>query len=168
MPRPTLQSGPAAPEKLSAQADWYFSFWRAPELIGTVKVSYSNRMRVTLGRACPERGYIHLNARLRELDPALIDEVVCHEAAHILVYHRYGRSARPHGAEWAALLRQAGYRPRTRMPIAVPGVASIRRRYAHRCPVCRTVRFAKRPVTNWRCATCIDAGLSGQLIIEAL
>jgi len=31
-------------------------------------------------------------------------EVVCHEAAHRVVWDRYGRAARPHGAEWRALV----------------------------------------------------------------
>jgi ribosomal protein L37AE/L43A len=34
----------------------------------------------------------------------------------------------------------------------------------HTCPVCHSRRFARRVMRAWRCRTCVDAGLSGELI----
>jgi ribosomal protein L37AE/L43A len=37
----------------------------------------------------------------------------------------------------------------------------------HRCPVCHSVRRAKRPVQQWRCRSCHEAGLNGCLEITS-
>ncbi len=99
--------------------------------------------------------------------------VLCHEAAHIAAYHLYGRNARPHGAEWAALVRAAGFSPASSFHSSQPTEreAALRRRprhpstrlVAHVCPVCQTERLARRVVRGWRCAECVAAGLDGHL-----
>jgi hypothetical protein len=35
--------------------------------------------------------------------------------------------------------------------------------WEHRCPVCRTARYARRRTPAWRCAECLDNGLAGEL-----
>ena len=64
-----------------------------------------------------QRGKIAGSARLLEnvikLNPTLyhynqsyfLEQVIAHELAHILVYQKYGRSAKPHGAEWQHIMQ---------------------------------------------------------------
>jgi len=97
-------------------------------------------------------------------------EVLCHEAAHLAVHVLHGLKARPHGAEWARLMRIAGFEPRVRFDPArlTSGLRSWVRAgtaYDHRCPVCGASRMAGRPVRNWHCRRCADAGLGGVLEI---
>jgi predicted SprT family Zn-dependent metalloprotease len=39
----------------------------------------------------------------------ILEEVLCHELAHVAVYRLHGRSVRPHGPEWKRLVRQVGF-----------------------------------------------------------
>ena len=68
-------------------------------------------------------------------------------------------------------MRAAGYEPKTKLP-APPGAPRHTKRkslslylYVHRCPVCQLSKTARRVVRRWRCAACLDAGLSGELVI---
>ena len=103
--------------------------------------------------------------------PRFAVEVLCHELAHVAAYELHGRRHRPHGPEWAALMQAAGFEPRARARLThdVSALLVAPRRgsqYEHRCPVCRAVRFARRPVRQWRCVACITAGLDGHLLIS--
>jgi predicted SprT family Zn-dependent metalloprotease len=99
--------------------------------------------------------------------------VVCHELAHLAARERHGDRIHPHGPEWKALMRAAGYAPRVRMPAPpnapTPQLRRPRRRrrylYLHHCRRCRLSRTAKRSVPRWRCAACLTAGLDGILDI---
>ncbi|MCK5800636.1 MAG: hypothetical protein KAI47_25785, partial [Deltaproteobacteria bacterium] len=91
--------------------------------------------------------------------------------AHIAVYELYDDGYKPHGSEWQALVRQAGFEPMVRMTVDAlrpkpsrPGVTVL---YDHRCAVCGYSRSAKRPVTRWRCPECRAAGLEGELEITS-
>jgi hypothetical protein len=73
-------------------------------------------------------------------------------------------------AEWRALVHAAGFEPRVRALILAsapprqvgsPPLLPIE----HRCPVCQFVRYARRPVSVWRCAACRAGGGSGELTI---
>jgi hypothetical protein len=44
----------------------------------------------------------------------LLEEVLCHELAHVAVYRLHGRAVRPHGPEWKGLVAAAGFKPRAR------------------------------------------------------
>jgi hypothetical protein len=46
----------------------------------------------------------------------LLQEVLCHEMAHLATRELHGRNVRPHGPEWKALMTSAGFEPRTRLP----------------------------------------------------
>lgn len=156
----------------SLVASWA-ELWETPGLEDAVAVTFSHRLRRSLGRCRPAAGRVTLSADLRDGPAERLAEVLCHEVAHVAVYHKYGRAARPHGPEWRRLVAATGHEPRVRevaselgsgMPTASPHPPA-RLAYEHRCPVCQTVRFARRPVSRWRCAECLDAGLDGVMVI---
>ena len=138
-----------------------------------VSIGFSTRMTSSLGRCYPASRRIHLASWLADADPRLLAEVLCHELAHQVVHDRHGRRARPHGREWRALMRAAGFEPRTRMPLP-QGVSLPRRRarrrlprpWVHSCPICLAERRAARPMRQWRCAVCVEQGRPGTLQIE--
>ncbi len=104
-----------------------------------------------------------------DLSTELRDEIVCHEAAHLVVFERHGRGGRPHGREWQELMRRVGLAPRVRIQLAPDDAArsvraaSPRVQFEHRCPVCQMSRLARRPMSRWRCRACVRAGRSGRL-----
>lgn len=141
--------------------------WRVPSLVDTT-VEWSHRLTRSLGLAFPERMLIRLDVRLR--DPryaSTLQEVLCHELAHLAVYVLHGRDAAMHGLEWRRLIEVAGNEPR--MGIHIPELVSRNSafvRYEHFCPKCHAKRFAKRRQTTWRCVACRRLGLEGLLIIR--
>ncbi|HET7314302.1 SprT-like domain-containing protein [Salinisphaera sp.] len=55
------------------------------------------------------RCHIRLNAELlASHSREMLDQTVPHEVAHVAVYRLHGRRARPHGAEWKALMHAFG------------------------------------------------------------
>ena len=119
---------------------------------------------------------VRLASALRDGPRAAVAEVLCHEVAHVAAYRIHRRRIRPHGSEWAELVRRAGFTPRTKFDpkdwpeLRLPKAPRRRRRaaavvYLHRCPVCQAARVARRPVRRWCCAACVDAGLTGELVI---
>ena len=146
------------------------ALWDVPDLEQGVSISFSTRLRKSLGRCRPSTGRVTLRADLRHGDPERLAEVLCHEIAHVAVFRLHGPTAAPHGAEWRELVSRAGFAPRVkameiapaRTPLSEPTAILP---YEHRCPVCQSVRYARRPVPRWRCAECLDAGLRGELVI---
>lgn len=104
--------------------------WSVPDLARRTSVAFSGRMSRSLGRCTLRTGEIRLNAALLDGPEAALLEVACHEAAHAAVFILHGAQARPHGREWKALMRRAGYEPVVRWPEhRVPDeVKPIRRR----------------------------------------
>ena len=160
------------PEPLRERAQGWARLWGVPDLPDTVTVEFSRRFRTSLALCWPAEGRIRLSAHLENGDKALLEEVLCHELAHVAVHRLYGRWAKPHGPEWKGLVSRAGYEPRTKIqrtdPRLPPETKKPRPRWLHRCPVCQAQRIAFRPVTEWRCSECLNAGLSGELIITRL
>ncbi len=147
--------------------------WELPGFEQRLEISFSSRLRSSLGRCVPRTREIRLAAFLREGPPALLQETLCHEAAHAAVYELHGAGRRPHGAEWRALMRAAGFEPRVRFPAnllssALPQRARSEQLWEHRCPVCRASRVARRRVSAWRCAACRAAGQEGELVVTRL
>lgn len=140
--------------------------WDVPGLAAKATVMPNPHLRSTLGRFIRARGRIELHPELFRSKSDLLAEVLCHEAAHLAVLCKVG-NARPHGREWASFVRAAGFDPKVRPSGAcLPRRTDTRRtRYEHRCPVCQAVRLASRPVPNWRCASCAEAGLPGRMVI---
>lgn len=144
--------------------------WKDPELPRQLSVTFSRRLRVTLGRCTPATGRVVLSERLKSGSASRLLEVLCHEAAHVAAFRRHGRGAAPHGEEWAALVRQAGFSPAStavaEKKARKPAKTRASYPFAHVCPVCHTRRYARRPVSRWRCAECVSAGLDGKLMVE--
>jgi predicted SprT family Zn-dependent metalloprotease len=162
--------GPFKVDLLIASAFAYWQrLWRTPGLTRRASVTFSRRLRATAGRCTPATGRIVLSAALLDGPETRLVEVLCHEAAHLAAHLRHGRAASSHGKDWAALVVKAGFEPerRIRLPIAQSKRSAPRGRYSvlHTCPVCQTIRPAKRAVPQWRCAECVAAGLTGELII---
>lgn len=85
--------------------------WGVEELAAEIRVEISSRMTRSLGRCYADRKLIRIARFVVEDSDELFREVLCHEAAHVAAYHLHGRSIRPHGREWRALVQQAGYEP---------------------------------------------------------
>lgn len=161
------------PASVLRQITRWGQLWGLPDLGSDVHIVFSNRLRSTLARCRPLEGRIVVRADLARGAPAFLVEVLCHEAAHIATHKLHGHRAKPHGAEWKELVRLAGYSPSIRAAASGltdrrPTRAGASRIYEHRCPVCQVMRLCHRPVTAWRCAGCIEAGLSGVLVITCL
>jgi SprT protein len=140
--------------------------WGTPRLPQYLHVIFSSRLRSSLGRCEPARGRVRLNARLLGRPRQLLEEVLCHEAAHVAVHILYRGQRRPHGPEWRALMMAVGFEPRVR--IRVDWGSNNRPPqfvYVHRCPVCQASRTGRRSVPQWRCSSCAAAGLDGTLQI---
>lgn len=143
--------------------------------VGAVNLCFRHnpRLRTALGRFLPEISCIEVNPRAWQvLPPEGMRELLVHEIAHAVVVSSRP-SAKPHGVEWKALMAQAGFSPNPRLSrscITVPSGdrPAVPRRSVlmeHRCPVCHSVRFARRRVTLWRCAACVAAGLDGRFLV---
>ena len=149
------------------------SMWHTPGLADLTRVTFSPRLGRSLGRCVPAAGRVTLTTRLRRASRNRLLETLCHEVAHVAAYMLHGSAARPHGPEWAALVRAAGYDPSThaqprrgapKTPKRPPRAKSPRFTVVHTCPVCHSRRYARRVMSAWRCRTCVDAGLSGKMI----
>jgi SprT protein len=155
-----------SPAAIAAIRRW-LDLWNISDLGARTTIEYSTRLTRSLGRCYPERRIIRLASFLDESDNSLIEEVLCHELAHIAARELHRGRIRPHGREWKALMRAAGFEPRTRLPAPpnAPNPSRTRHLYVHRCPVCQRSRIARRSMRRWRCRACLDAGLDGVLTI---
>ena len=165
-----------APDETSLLALWHASapewgrVWGVPDLATQVRLELSHRMRTSLGGFYARERLIRIADTLLEAPPHLLHEVLCHEAAHAAVEVLHGPAARSHGRQWKELMRRVGLEPRVHVPGAELGGASqkaARKRWVwrHRCPHCRAERLAGRPVRQWRCRPCLDAGGDGRLTV---
>lgn len=138
-----------------------------------MNVVFSPRMVKSLGRCDLRSKTIRLNPKLKGRRGRILLEVLCHEAAHIAVHEKYGPGSSPHGEEWRRYVRQAGFVPRVTAGLKGLELPQRDRKtssapYEHRCPVCQMTRTSSRPVSRWRCAACVGAGLDGRLIVERI
>jgi SprT protein len=145
--------------------------WAIPSLTERIRCEASPRLRTSLGRCYPASGLIRIHRALFDEPEELLREVVCHEAAHLAVYLRHGRRARPHGREWKELMAAAGFDPRARLRLerlSPQGQLALQPRvlYRYSCPTCRVSRVARRRVRAWRCRVCREAGREGALEIS--
>jgi predicted SprT family Zn-dependent metalloprotease len=166
-----VRSAPSLDASLRDAIVGWQSTWHTPGLAALTRVTFSPRLERSLGRCVPSTGRVTLTTRLRRASRDRLLETLCHEVAHVAAYILHGSAARPRGPEWAALLRAAGFDPGThgppprrapkptkRKPHATPRFTVV-----HTCPVCHSRRYAQRVMSAWRCRTCVDAGLAGEL-----
>ena len=169
-------------ESLHARLTAWATLWETPLLAKSIGVRASTRLRRALGSYSPARSQITLARWLLDgathLDPPsnssphpLLDEVLCHEAAHAAVHLMRSSRTRPHGKEWREFMLAAGFEPRVRipeglMPEGVRAAMAAGKRWEHRCLWCQAVRMARVRVTRWRCRRCVEAGGSGRLRIR--
>ena len=142
--------------------------WSTPDLPTSVSITFSPRLRSSLGRCLPDKGRITLHQSLALEAADHLPLVLCHELAHVVAFRSHGASIAPHGPEWRALVEQAGFDSTVTLPVAPTqdhSSAPPRLAYAHTCPTCHTRRLARRPVSRWRCTECVAAGLPGELLI---
>jgi len=163
---------PDAPSQLLEMVFAFFEQWALPVRLTHLRIEYSYRMTASLARTYPRRALIRLSSLLMGEHQDLLDQVICHEAAHLAVYLMHGANVKPHGPEWARLVVAAGFSPdrtvllrsNSRQTGQEWGArCSI---YLHRCLVCQSIRKSRRAIPSWRCQTCLDAGLSGEIVIE--
>jgi predicted SprT family Zn-dependent metalloprotease len=145
--------------------------WGLPRLSREISLRTSSRFRRSLGNYCARRAEIALAVWLVDGPTDLLEEVLCHEAAHAAVHLVHGVGVRPHGPEWRDFMALAEMPARVRIPaseLPASRQSALRkaRVWEHRCPVCQATRFAKTRVTRWRCRPCREAGHSGELLIE--
>ena len=165
-------SAPSLNDQLHDAIIGWESVWNTPGLAARTHITFSPRLERSLGRCVPATGRVTLTTRLRRGSRDQLLETLCHEVAHVAAYMLFGSAARPHGPEWAALVRSAGFDPGTHArprrsapkPTKRPRhTNSPRFTVVHICAVCHSRRYARRVMTAWRCRSCVDAGLSGEL-----
>src|SRR5215470_20438026 len=111
--------------------------WGLQGLEQRVRIEWSHRFRRSLGRVHLERRVVRLSAELAVAPITVLLEVLCHEVAHLAARDLHGHCCQPHGPEWVALVRAAGFEPRRRIPWSAPSpparrAAARRRQYIHR------------------------------------
>ncbi len=160
----------ALPPRVLNAIDCWSALWGFPDLRASVEITFSARLRSTLARCRAAAGRITLRADLRNNRSGRLEVVLCHELAHVAVHRLHGtgvdRTARSGNASspWRGEPRvytRERVRSRRVTPRTVRSAV-----YEHRCPVCQTMRLARRPVGQWRCAECLDAGLEGRLVVS--
>ena len=150
-----------------AEIERYARLWNFPELEEVVSLRFSARLKKTWARTNLSTNTITLSSELKD-DRERLNDVLCHELAHVVSHERVGRAEGPHGPTWRRLVLGAGGDPSVRLAdrnAPSTKATAVPRRFLHRCPVCDFSRIARRPIPAWRCADCVAAGLSGELIV---
>ena len=159
--------GPPVARRLAADMRRWARAWGTPKLPREIDILVNRRLRTSIARYRKDRGRIEVGPLFVET-PKIRREALAHELAHAAIAMRSTEAPPIHGPDWQALICQAGFRPRTRVRLQAKRTQTPKPRpssYEHRCPVCHFTRFAKHPVTAWRCQQCVRAGLDGRLLI---
>ena len=149
----------------SALKKWA-GLWRTPDLPERVRISFSSRLRKSLGRVRRQSGVITLNAGLMAAPRRIVLEVLCHEAAHIAAFLLHGLRAKPHGPEWRELVATAGYQPTTELKCRwVPQTTAKAPapRHHYRCPSCQADYFVRGRDSRLHCSACLRTGVTVRL-----
>jgi predicted SprT family Zn-dependent metalloprotease len=150
----------------AAQLASLAALWDHPR-ISELGVALNLDLTSTIARWTPPSNVIELNPNVTSRDARALREIITHEAAHVVVWDRCDRVARPHGAEWAAVMRAAGFQPRaTLVRCGHRASPNSQLPIRHFCPVCHFAVFAKRRMRGWRCPECRAIGLEGLLNTE--
>lgn len=167
-----MKFAPTLPRTHTQALKRWAKCWGTPDIVRQVRISYSPRMRRSLGRVRPKSGIITLHAGLATAPQSILLEVLCHEAAHVAAYIIHGSRAKPHGPEWRELVRVAGYNPTTRLDC--PGLPVKRLpprvhfpRKSCRCPACGTVYYVRRISSRDHCGVCLNRGQKVNLLTHS-
>lgn len=109
-----LTSTQKSPPDMQGSLEDWCHLWGVDGLSTEIRVEISTRMTRSLGRCYPDRKLIRIASFVLQESEELFQEVLCHETAHLAAYRLHGRSIRPHGREWKALMATAGYEPAVR------------------------------------------------------
>ncbi|RMG26585.1 MAG: M48 family peptidase [Armatimonadetes bacterium] len=107
------------------------------------------RYPVTAGKAILSDGVVCLSSLLLTTRER-IWETVLHEYAHLVVFERWGRRAKPHGNEWRAVMRQLGLEPRRTHSYECFPTRKPRRRLVYACQSCGEEIHRVRPLKRGR------------------
>jgi predicted SprT family Zn-dependent metalloprotease len=110
--------------------------WNIPELAAQATIEWSPRLTRSLGRCYPERRLIRLAAAMNDAPRPLLEELLCRELAHLAAREVHGRRLRPHGPELEALMHQAGFEKKPKLPAPTNTRAKLHRN--DRCSARRT------------------------------
>ena len=95
-----------------ALKEWSIT-WGLSRLARDVDIAFAEDLGGDLGQCDLKRHQITLlGDLLLPQNEDLLFETLCHEAAHLVTYHRYGTGIESHGVEWQEYMEQAGYEPR--------------------------------------------------------
>ena len=160
---------PFAPESMRIDNAHLMSLarvWNKPRVL-RLQIAVNPRLKSTLARWRPPSNVLEISSTARSRSSRALREIIAHEAAHVLVWERFGHLAQPHGPEWATLMRSAGFEPRaTHVRCGQRRRARNGNRVRHFCAVCHFYTFAKRRIPSWRCPNCRSIGLEGMLNVE--
>ena len=146
--------------------------WGLPDLNTRLSVEFSVRMRRSLGTARVRRSSIRLNQLLKKPENRrLLQETLCHEAAHVAAVLLHGHRVKPHGPQWRQLVAKAGFPARTSIDPKVvvghvPAPNRQRKRYRYFCPACNRSCYKSVRASHYRCAACLSSGRSGKFIVS--
>ncbi len=141
--------------------------WKHPRG-AKLRIDVNHRLTSTGARCGAGEDIIELSPAGARQGGRLQREMLCHEAAHSVVWERHGRAAQPHGTEWRALVRAAGFEPKATLVRCGERrqQATDTAAFRHICPICQFSKRAKRRMSRWRCPECRAVGLEGALRIE--
>jgi predicted SprT family Zn-dependent metalloprotease len=137
--------------------------------VSRLEIAFNARLKSTIARWVPPGDVLEIGLAIKSLDKRTLREIIAHEAAHVVVWDLSGQAARPHGPEWAALMRMAGFEPRATLVRCGHRRSKPRgTRIRHFCAICHFSTFAKRRMPTWRCPECRAIGLEGTLTAERI
>jgi hypothetical protein len=115
-------------ERLFAAFREWSVAWGLSRLPRDASIEFDDRLGAALGLCDLRAGRILLSAvLLLPENERLLHETLCHEAAHLVVFLRYGTGVAEHGPEWQEAMRRAGFSPRAVIPAGrVPGLSGGR------------------------------------------
>jgi predicted SprT family Zn-dependent metalloprotease len=174
MNRKFLKHKPPFPYDTEKLVIKFGKVWGMPRLNENLDIEVSYRLKKSFGRCIPSKGLIRLNPILLEDKYSILcEEVICHEAAHYVVFLKNGPNCRPHGKEWKNLLIAAGYvpsvklkSPRLNNESVAKNIKKSRIHYHHRCLICQGVWIYKKPKRNVICPHCKCGGIISKLTIK--
>lgn len=122
------------------------------------------RYRTTAGTASFQRHAIGLNARLLTTEERLRSTLI-HEYAHLLAYHRAGRSGRDHGHPWRQAMIDLDGKPEVKHRYECERNGR-RQRVVYRCKRCGVVIHRHRRYPQGRRYVHIDCG--GAIVLQRI